>query len=84
MQFVNAALIGPVLADGSPVSPNIGLLMRLALGLGLLVSLGLPFALDTADHRIKNDRELEAVTGVPVVAVFERYPALKGEDWHRA
>lgn len=79
MQFVNVAVLERVSAGAAPVSPNIGLLMKLALGLGLLVSLALTFALDFADHSIKTDRELEAAAGVPVLAVFDRYPAKTGE-----
>lgn len=84
MQFVNVAVIEPVSAGASPVSPQIGLLMKLALGLGLFVSVALGFALDFLDHRVTSDRELEAAVGVPVLAVFDRYPGKTGGYRHRA
>lgn len=82
MQFVNVAVIEPVSAGASPVRPNVGLLMKLALGLGLIVSLALPFALDFADHRVKSDRDLEAA-GVPVLAVFDDYAEKTGRASRR-
>jgi uncharacterized protein involved in exopolysaccharide biosynthesis len=75
MHFVNVAVIEPVAAGKSPVRPNRKLLMELALGLGLVVSLALPFALDLTDHRVKGERDLEAAVGVPVLAVFDRFTA---------
>ena len=78
MQFVNVAVIEPVSAGASPVSPNLSLLMGLAIGLGLIVSVALGFALDLVDHRIRTDRDLEAATGVAVLAVLDRYTP-KGE-----
>lgn len=78
MEFVNVAIIEPVSAGASPVSPNLSLLMGLAIGLGLIVSVALAFALDLADHRIRTGRDLEMATGVAVLAVLDRYPP-KGE-----
>lgn len=78
MQFVNVAVIEPVSAGASPVWPAAGLLMKLALVIGLIVSLALPFALDVADHRVRSDRDLEAL-GVPVLSVLDRYQG-KGEE----
>jgi len=80
MQFVNVGVIEPVSSGALPVKPSIGLLMKLALGLGVIVAIALAFGLDYLDHRVRTDRELEAAAGVPVLAVFDEYrDALDGE-----
>lgn len=72
--FANTVAIEPVRAGSSPVKPNRSLLFKLALGVGLLVSLGVGVLAEVLDHRVHRARDVEALTGVPVLAVFDTYP----------
>ncbi len=78
--FANVEMIEPVRSGSSPVKPAIGLLMKIALGAGLVVSIAVAFVLDVLDHRVKGERDLEAAIRVPVLTVFDRYDCRRDGD----
>jgi uncharacterized protein involved in exopolysaccharide biosynthesis len=71
--IINVVPISPVFADPNPVKPNTPLLMKLALGLGLIVAIGFGFLLELLDHRLKSDSDAEAHLGVPVLTALDQY-----------
>jgi capsular polysaccharide biosynthesis protein len=68
-------MIEPVRADPVPVKPNIPLLLKLALGLGLVLSVGFGFLVEMLDHRLKSKLDAEEFLGVPVMASLDYYEA---------
>jgi uncharacterized protein involved in exopolysaccharide biosynthesis len=72
-RVINVVPISPVSVDLDPVKPRASLLMELALGLGLIVSIGFGFLLEMLDHRLKSDSDAEAHLGIPVLATLDRY-----------
>jgi succinoglycan biosynthesis transport protein ExoP len=68
---VNVRQLEPVWADSSPVKPNSKLLLKLALGVGLLVGLGVAFLLELLDRRLRTEHDVESTLGIPVLASFE-------------
>lgn len=71
--IINVAPVESPWANLSPVKPNSSLLMKLALGLGLLIAIGFGFLLELLDHRLKSDSDAEVHLGVPVLATLDRY-----------
>jgi Mrp family chromosome partitioning ATPase len=59
-------------AGGSAVSPRPGHDALLGLALGLILGLGLAFVLEALDKRIRSERELEDILGLPLLG---RLPA---------
>ena len=79
--IINVVAISPVWADANPVKPNTSLLMKLALGMGLVVAIGFAFLLELLDHRVKSDSDAENHLGVPVLAVVDRYESAEIHAW---
>jgi capsular polysaccharide biosynthesis protein len=71
--IINVVAIGPVWADPNPVKPNTSLLMKLAIGMGLIVAIGFGFVLEILDHRLKSDSDAESYLGVPVLTALDQY-----------
>jgi uncharacterized protein involved in exopolysaccharide biosynthesis len=71
--IINVVAIGPVRADPNPVKPNTSLLIKLALGVGLIVAISLGFLLEVLDHRLKSDSDAEVHLGVPVLTALDQY-----------
>jgi hypothetical protein len=71
--IINVVPISPVWANPNPVKPNTPLLLKLALGLGLIVAIGFGFLLEILDHRLKSDSDTEGYLGVPVLTALDQY-----------
>lgn len=83
-RLVNVAPIEPVRAGLSPVKPKSGLILKLALALGLFVSLGLAFLMEWSDHRLKSEQDVEVYLRMPVLATIERAGRVgMGTNGHR-
>ena len=63
----------PATAPKLPIKPNKKLDVALALVLGLVVSLGLSFLLETLDNTIKSPDDLERLTKAPTLAVIPHF-----------
>lgn len=76
--ITNVSLLDRAVAPTFPSSPNVS--MRLLLGLlgGLLLGVGLAFALEWFHPRVRSTRGLEAYTGVPVLADLGRHLTVSG------
>lgn len=72
-RLVNVSMISPVRSGLAPVRPNIPLLLKLALGLGALLSIGAAFLLDAMDRRVRSTWDLEMVLGTSAVASVRRF-----------
>jgi uncharacterized protein involved in exopolysaccharide biosynthesis len=72
-RIVNVVPVEPVWSSSNPVKPNAPLLMKLALGLGLLLAIGFGFLLELMDHRVRNERDVEGYLGAAVLATLDRY-----------
>jgi len=70
LHLVNVTAIEPVRAGADPVKPRRWLLMKLALSLGLLLSVGFAFLLELLDQSVRNERDIELDFGVPVLATL--------------
>jgi uncharacterized protein involved in exopolysaccharide biosynthesis len=71
MSHVRIVNVVPVEAPGvdfSPVQPNVKLLMKLALGLGLILALGFGFLREIIDPRVRSVVDIEKSLGVPLLA----------------
>jgi uncharacterized protein involved in exopolysaccharide biosynthesis/Mrp family chromosome partitioning ATPase len=64
--------IEPVRAGFTPVKPNSRLILKLALGLGLLLAIGLAFLVEQLDHRVLSERDIESFYGLPVITTFDQ------------
>jgi len=71
--IINVVAIGPVWTDANPVKPNTSLLMKLALGMGLIVAIGFGFFLEIFDHRLKSDSDAESHLGVHILTALDQY-----------
>ena len=65
LKFVNVASIEPVRSGPDPVKPNRGLVMKLALSIGIILSVGYGFLLELLDQRVRTGRDLERFLDVP-------------------
>lgn len=62
------SLIEPAVEPTSPIAPNPGKNATLAGVLGLLLGLALAFLLENLNRKIREDREVEELTGRPLLA----------------
>jgi uncharacterized protein involved in exopolysaccharide biosynthesis len=70
MSHVRIVNVVPVEAPGvdfSPVKPNVKLLMKLALGLGLILALGFGFLREIIDPRVRSEADIESSLGIPLL-----------------
>ncbi|MBC8165303.1 MAG: hypothetical protein H7Y20_05445 [Bryobacteraceae bacterium] len=70
MSHVRIVNVVPVEAPGvdcSPVKPNTRLLLRLAIGLGLILALAFGFLLEIIDPRVRSEADVESCVGVPLL-----------------
>jgi uncharacterized protein involved in exopolysaccharide biosynthesis len=72
-RMLNVTMLEPVWVDPVPVKPNSMWILKLALGVGLVLSIGWGFLLERLDHRVKSTRDLETYLKAPVLATFDLY-----------
>jgi uncharacterized protein involved in exopolysaccharide biosynthesis len=68
MRIVNVAPVEPPTVGYSPVKPDAKMLFKLGIPLALLLAIGLGFALELMDPRIRSRADLEAELGEAVLA----------------
>lgn len=66
----NVKVIESVKIPEKPVSPNNILNIIIAFFLGLIISIGLSFLLESIDNTFKNKEEMEDILGLPVLGVI--------------
>jgi Mrp family chromosome partitioning ATPase/capsular polysaccharide biosynthesis protein len=69
---------------GSPSSPNVSRNTILGLVLGLLLGLGIAFATEHFDRRVRSSKELEDIYGRPLLGVVPHSRALSSKRGHGA
>lgn len=70
MQVADIVVISPAVAEMNPISPRVRLNMAIAGVLGLMVGVGLIFLIEFLDTSIKSKKDLEKLTGLPVIGVI--------------
>lgn len=70
MRDERLVLLDPAVPPDSPVSPRATLEIPVAAFLGLLVGVGLAFALEMFDRRIRDEASVERRLGLPVLGVI--------------
>lgn len=73
MHLTNVTPIEAVTVNPLPVKPKIGLVSKLALGLGLLIAIGVAFLVDMLNRRLRTRREVEELLRIPVLAEVPRW-----------
>lgn len=76
---IMATVVEPAVVPNAPVSPDPVRNGLLALGLGLMLGLGLVFLLEYLDDRWRSPEEVEQISGVPTFGVIPRFEAVKGK-----
>jgi capsular polysaccharide biosynthesis protein len=66
----NVQLLDEALLPTSPDNPNPRLNMAIAFFIGLMISLGIVFLLEYLDNTVKNQEDIEKLTGIPVIGVI--------------
>lgn len=66
----NVQLLDEALLPTAPASPNKKLNIAIAFFIGLMVSLGIAFLLEYLDNTVKNQDEIERLTGIPVIGII--------------
>jgi capsular exopolysaccharide synthesis family protein len=74
-------VVEPAVIPTTPSSPSPQLLLGLALAVGLLGGTGLAFVFDSLDTRLYLIRQIESVTGVPVIGNIPDNRAPGPGDW---
>lgn len=69
---VNAAVVSEAVPPGSPVWPDLGIMLSLGLLAGLVIGIGLVVLLDNLDTTVNNADDLAKVTEVPLLAAVVR------------
>ncbi|MBC7368624.1 MAG: polysaccharide biosynthesis tyrosine autokinase [Undibacterium sp.] len=65
---------------GSPYSPNIQRITRSAIGLGVIVFIGVALALSFIDDRVKSSWDVESFIGVNLLGIIPNLNTIKEED----
>lgn len=66
----NVQLLDQAELPVTPNSPNPKLNMAIAFFIGLMISLGIAFLLEYLDNTVKNQDEIEKLTGLPVIGII--------------
>ena len=66
----NVQLLDEALLPIVPDSPNPKLNMAIAFFIGLMISLGIAFLLEYLDNTVKNQEDIEKLTGIPVIGII--------------
>ncbi len=70
MQQADIEVVDPAVSDDRPIRPRTRLNMALAGVLAIFAGLGLIFLLEFLDTTVKIDRDVEKITGLPVLGVI--------------
>jgi succinoglycan biosynthesis transport protein ExoP len=65
---------------GAPYSPNIQRITRSAIGLGVIVFIGVALALSFIDDRVKSSWDVESFIGVNLLGIIPNLNGIKEED----
>lgn len=79
MQTSDIFVIEDAHLPGTPIKPNLILNLAVAALLALMLSVGIIFLLDYLDNTIKNEEQLEEISGLPVLGII---PDLHEIDHH--
>lgn len=71
MKVDNVAILDQASLPNQPVGPNIGLNVAVAAVLALLVGVGVAFLREFTDQTLKEEQEVAAVLGLPVLGVID-------------
>ena len=74
---ITATVVEPAVVPGAPVSPDPVRNGLLALGLGLMLGLGLVFLLEYLDDSWRSPEEVEQFSGVPTFGVIPKFEVAK-------
>ena len=79
-------VVDPATPPAQPSSPRVLLNTLLAAIVGLLIALGIAFALEYLDDTVKSSQDVEAVTGLPTLGTIIKMKSEKGrsEIYHLA
>jgi capsular exopolysaccharide synthesis family protein len=69
---IRTAVVSEPVVQQRPVSPRLSMVAAACLACGLVVGLGLVFALDALDDRFRSPDELRVQLGIPVLAMVRR------------
>jgi capsular polysaccharide biosynthesis protein len=72
LDFSQVQLLSAAKESNVPINENQNRTVVIALVFGLIAGIGLVFVLDSLDETVKNDREIEAVLGVPVLGAVTK------------
>ena len=64
----------------SPVSPNVGSIMRTSVGLGVIVFLGVAIGLGFVDDRVKSAWDVESFIGVHLLGIIPQLGSMRNEQ----
>ncbi len=70
MQQADIEVVDPAVSDDRPIRPRTQLNMALAGVLAIFAGLGLIFLLEFLDTTVKTDRDIEKITGLPVLGII--------------
>ena len=65
---------------GSPISPNVGGIMRTSIGLGVIVFLGVAIGLGFIDDRVKSAWDVESFIGVHLLGIIPQLGSMRNEE----
>ncbi|HET9721145.1 MAG TPA: AAA family ATPase [Solirubrobacteraceae bacterium] len=66
----NAQILQPAVPSASPTSPHLAKIVGLGVLVGLLLGIGAVFLAEGMDRKIRQPDDLEALTGLPLLAVI--------------
>jgi len=72
LEFEEVQLLSGAKENHSPINESQNRTVMISFIFGLIAGIGLVFVLDSLDESIKNDREIEAILGVPVLGTVTK------------
>lgn len=77
LELGNVTVLGNAEASNSPVSPKPARNLAVAVVVGLILGVGLAFARDALDNRIRGTSDVEELTGRPTLAIVPAHDKAK-------
>lgn len=77
LEFNEVQLLSHAKENNYPINESQNRTIIIAFVFGLIAGIGLVFVLDSLDETIKNDREIEAILGVPVLGTVTKIKVKK-------